>query len=219
MSLKAVFFDFDGTLVDSEIFFRDFWIEACKDNGFDLSNEEELYLRSLDHQLTEEYFHKLFGPSASYEKIYESRDRIRNETFKTKRFGLKEGALEALRFLHDELNIPCYVVSSSSLDYVIEHSTRLGIKDYFTDIISVRGEKRGKPFPYVYLRALEKAHLNKDEVIVIEDSPNGVRSAYNAGIRTIFVKDLSEADDEIREKSIYQLDNLNQLIDVLKKEI
>ena len=72
--------------------------------------------------------------------------------------------------------------------------------------------KRGKPFPDVYLSALERVHANKDEVIVFEDSPNGIRSAYNAGLKVIFIEDLSPYDEEIKSKTISQLKDIKEII-------
>ena len=57
---------------------------------------------------------------------------------------------------------------------------------------------------------------DKDEVLVLEDSPNGVTSAYNAGLKVIFIKDLSPKDEDIINKTIYQFENIKELIDVIK---
>jgi beta-phosphoglucomutase-like phosphatase (HAD superfamily) len=58
--------------------------------------------------------------------------------------------------------------------------------------------KRGKPFPDVYLFACRKLGLDPGECLAIEDSPNGVRSAYSAGVKVVMVPDLTGPTDELR---------------------
>ena len=217
-NIKCIFFDFDGVIIDSEPLYQRFWIEACLDNGYVLSKEQELTLRSQDHSITTKYFHDIFGPEASYEKIVERRKIRMNEYLKTHQIPAKMGAKEVFEYIKNNTNIQIAIVSSSSEDYVKYHASNNGLLQYIDKIVSVKNHvNRGKPYPDVYLKALEFMGIkNKDEVIVLEDSPNGVTSAYNAGLNVIFVKDLSTKDEDIIKKTIFQLDSLIELIDILK---
>ena len=219
MELKAIFFDFDGTLLNSEIFYQKFWIEASAFYGFKMEAKDHLNLRSLDRSLADQYLKERFGPTADYKLIHDKRVELMDEYLKTNRLELKEFAKETLQYINKELKIPCYIVSSSSKEYVESNCVNHDLMPYIKEIISVHGLKRGKPYPDVYLKALEIARLNKDEVVVVEDSPNGVRSAYAAGIKTIFIKDLSEADEEVKNKTIYQLDNIKELSQILRSDL
>ena len=75
--------------------------------------------------------------------------------------------------------------------------SRDDVQAYFDEIISVKEVPRGKPFPDVYLFACEKLGLRPEECLAIEDSPNGIRSAYRAGTRVVMVPDLTGPDEEL----------------------
>lgn len=210
--IKYLFFDFDGVLLNSEPYYQKYWIEACKENGFDLSKEEELILRSQDHEITRQYFLDKFGPEASYEKIHASRKRLMDEYLEHNHFYLKDGVKETLQYIKENTDLKLVIVSSSSEQYIEKHAGFNGIFQFFDEIISVRNVARGKPFPDVYLSALERVGANKEEVIVFEDSPNGIRSAFNAGLKVVFIEDLSPADQEIQNKTIHQLKKINEII-------
>lgn len=209
---KYLFFDFDGVLLNSEPYYQKYWIEACKENGFDLSIEDELTLRSQDHEITRKYFVDKFGPTADYEKIHASRKRLMNEYLEQNHFYLKDDVKEVLQYIKENTDYKIVVVSSSSKEYIAKHAGFSGIFDYFDEVISVRNVSRGKPFPDVYLKAIETVGANKEEVIVFEDSPNGVRSAYNAGLKVIFIEDLSSPNQEIRDKTIKQLKCIKEIM-------
>ena len=210
--------DFDGVIIDSEPLYQRFWIEACADEGFTLSKEQELTLRSQDHEITTRYFKELFGPTANYDSIVKHRKERMNEYLKTHQIPAKSGVKEAFEYIKNNTDIKIAIVSSSSEDYVKLHASNNDVLQYIDKIISVKNHvNRGKPYPDVYLKALEFMGVkDKDEVLVLEDSPNGVTSAYNAGLKVIFIKDLSPKDEDIIGKTIYQFENIKELIDVIK---
>ncbi|MCR5505967.1 MAG: HAD family phosphatase, partial [Bacilli bacterium] len=216
---KFIFFDFDGVIIDSEPLYQRFWIEACKVHGFDLSIEQELSLRSQDHAITTKYFIDTFGPEADYETIVKTRKELMNEYLKNTQIPVKSGVKEVFEYIKNNTDIRTAIVSSSSEDYVKHHASYNGVLSYIDKIVSVKNHvSRGKPYPDVYLKALEFTGAKKEEVIVLEDSPNGVTSAFNAGLRVIFIKDLSSADANIKKKTIYQLDNIKELIKIIQKD-
>ena len=167
--------------------------------------------------MTAEFFKKEFGENADYYKIVETRKKMMDEYLKGEIIPAKDGAFETLKYIKENTDYKIAIVSSSSITYVKEHSQENNILQFIDKIISVRGLPRGKPFPDVYLKALLEAGISKDEVVVFEDSPNGVRSAYNAGLRTIFIKDLTGPTKEIKEKTIYQLDKITEVINILNE--
>ena len=211
--LQYLFFDFDGVVINSEPLYQRFWIEACEENGFHLSIEQELNLRSRDHKLTEQYFKELFGEKANYDSIRKARTRRMDEYLKTHQIPLKKGIDEVFKYIKSHTDLKIAIVTSSSPDYVKLHAGYNNVLQYIDDIFSVRNVSRGKPFPDVYLKALEEAHANKEEVIVFEDSPNGVKSAFAAELKVIFMEDLSPADQAIKDMTIHQL---NKTIDIIK---
>ena len=91
---------------------------------------------------------------------------------------------------------------------------RLGIGQYFDSFVSVKEVQRGKPFPDVYLFACRKLGLEPGECLAIEDSPNGVRSAYGAGVKVVMVPDLTGPTDELRRMCLVA-DRIEEIMEYL----
>ena len=80
---------------------------------------------------------------------------------------------------------------------------RVGLYDYLDHIVSARQVAHGKPAPDVYLYACRQLHVQPQECYAVEDSPNGIHSAYSAGCKVFMVPDLTQPDAEL-EKFIYK---------------
>ena len=80
---------------------------------------------------------------------------------------------------------------------------RVGLYDYLDHIVSARQVAHGKPAPDVYLYACSQLHVQPQECYAVEDSPNGIHSAYSAGCKVFMVPDLTQPDAEL-EKFIYK---------------
>ena len=78
--------------------------------------------------------------------------------------------------------------------------------------------KRGKPDPDIYLEASKQLQLSPDECIALEDSPNGIKSAYSAGCHVIMIPDLSLPDSSLEKKLMTVCKSLDEGIVVLEKE-
>jgi HAD superfamily hydrolase (TIGR01509 family) len=103
-------------------------------------------------------------------------------------------------FLEKSKDLPVrkVIVTSSRPEEKMPALESLGIRQYFDSFVSVKEVKRGKPFPDVYLLACRKLGLDPGECLAVEDSPNGVRSAYDAGVKVVMVPDLTGPTDELR---------------------
>ena len=86
-----------------------------------------------------------------------------------------------------------------------------GIYEYFDEIVSAAGVERGKPAPDVYLAACRLLGEKPEDCVAVEDSPNGVRSAYDAGLRVIMVPDQTEPDEELKRLLYARVSSLLEL--------
>ena len=77
--------------------------------------------------------------------------------------------------------------------------------------------KKSKPEPDIFLEAASRIDSSPEECLVIEDSFNGIRAAYSAGIRAIMVPDLLEPDDEMKEKAWKILPSLVEVKELIEK--
>jgi len=207
----AVFFDFDGVIADSERLYQRFWSEAIREFGFVPKEEEILKLRSCNAILGKKIMEGVYGFPFPYSAIRQRRIELMNDYLKSHPLRLKSGAMNCLRFLK-ERGIEAYIVSSTPLGKLEEEISELSISEYIIKALSAKDARRGKPYPDVYLNALKAAKLSKEDVLVIEDSPNGIASAFAAGLSVAMVDDLDKADPIRKGQIIFEMNSLDELI-------
>ena len=193
---EVLFFDLDGTLIDTEPLYFRFWKEACRFYGFTLSDEQALSLRSRDRGSALEFFKKISGGALDYVKARTKRTELMNEYFKEHPIQLKAGVIEFLSSLKQQ-NKRLFIVTANTVERCKEIIEPLNLAQYFNGIISAKDVKRGKPFPDVYLKACDHVHQLPSKVVVFEDSPNGLKSASEAGCFTVMVEDMTPYIEEL----------------------
>lgn len=196
--VQAVIFDMDGTLIDTEKWLNLYWIQAAAEFGFDVKREHMLEIRSLAEKYAEPYLQELYGKEFSYRKVRGRRKELMRAHIARHGVEKKPGVDELLDYLRGN-GILTAVATATEQEFAEEYLRSLEIYDKFDCIISTAMVENGKPAPDVYLYACERLGKKPQDCLAVEDSPNGVRSAVDAGIRTIMVPDLSEPDDKTAE--------------------
>ena len=198
MRYKVVFLDVDGVLVDSEKVFNVCWRKAAEREGYQMTYEQALQLRSLDATLAKKLFLQWYGSEDAYPAIRASRKLIMAELISSEPLVAKDGVLYFLNTVGD-MSIKIAIVTSSPVSRIASYLASVGIDiSLFDKIITTEQVKRGKPFPDVYLFACNEMGCQPSECIAVEDSPNGVKSAHGAGCYTVMVPDLSPCTDDLR---------------------
>lgn len=216
MRIDAVIFDMDGTLIDTEKLNVRFWKEAGRYHGYDITDNDVLFIRSLDGKLVRKYFGDKFS-GFDFEAVREKRRELMNAYVDENGVELKPGVKEILAFLRSE-GIKTAVATASRKDHAQRYLKMTGILDYFTDVVYASSVENGKPAPDVYLLASGSIGEDPKNCIAVEDSPNGVRSAFSAGCRTVFIPDLTGADEELRSKSVV-FDDMFGLCDAIRNHL
>ena len=194
--IKGVIFDMDGLILDTEKLYQRFWKEASKECGYDMPQEIALKLRSLDKTLAKELLADFFGKDYSYEKVKKIRVKLMAEYVEKNGVEAKEGVRELVNYLKEN-GYKMAVATATNYERANLHLTLAGVRDCFENIICACDLEHGKPYPDVYLYACDKLGLKPEECVALEDSPNGVRSAYSAGCVPILVPDGENVDDEV----------------------
>lgn len=213
--VKAVIFDMDGVLIDTEKHYNAAWCEAARMAGFEnFQREHALMLRSCDARLASEMMKDIFGESFDYYAIREIRRILVAE--RLDKYGLekKPGIDDILAFLH-ERKIKAAVATATPIELTLQHLEKIGVRDQFDKIVSAKQVPNGKPAPDVYLFACEQIGESPSDCIAVEDSPNGIKSAYAAGCKPVMVPDLTQPDEEIRPILYAVVDTLADIKELL----
>lgn len=199
--IKAVIFDMDGLLLDTEKLLVRFWVQAANEMGFPMNREHALTLRSMHRSFAIPFLREQFGDKFDYAAVRSRRMELMRDWLADNPLELKSGAEELLSYLNRK-KIPAAVCTATDFERARDYLSRVGIFDYFNRIVCAAMVERGKPMPDIYLYAAAQLGLEPGECLALEDSPNGVRSAAGAGCVTVMVPDLTQPDGEL-EKLIY----------------
>ena len=213
--IKAVIFDMDGLMIDSERTTFNGYIEVMKKMNLTIS--EEFYKTLLGRQVhfAYEQFHKVYGEDFPIEDVIKDVHIYIGELFEKEGVPIKKGLVALLEYLKE--NNYKTIVATSSQRERMEHILSLaGVLDYFDDSICGNEVKNGKPNPEVFLKACEKIGVDPQEALVLEDSEAGIQAAHSADIPVICIPDMKYPALEYETLTTKILDSLDDVIDYLK---
>jgi sugar-phosphatase len=214
--IKAIIFDMDGLLVDSETVWSVAEDELFAARGLVISREARKEIVGLR---IDEFMSKLRA-------IYQLPESVPDLVAELEQRMLKKipelvkpqpGARELVAYV-TEKGIPCAIASSSPM-IIIEATVQAQRWDPpFSVRCSAEFEERGKPAPDVYLRAAERIGVAPTDCLALEDSPNGARAALAAGMLCYAVPDLTHSSAAaFNGITPHVFDNLHQVLDVVRK--
>lgn len=205
--IKAVIFDMDGLILDTEKLLVKYWVQAANEAGFPMQRVHALNIRSLARKFAIPYLQGLFGEEFDYVKIRSRRMELMAEHLKKTGLETKAGLRELLSYLKEN-NIPAAVATATDLQRTEAYLSEVGVLNFFDKIVCATMVESGKPKPDIYIYAAKQLGLDPSECMALEDSPNGVRSASSAGCVTVMVPDLTQPDDELLPLIFAKADSL-----------
>lgn len=196
-SFKAVVFDMDGVIFDSERAVMECWMILADKYG--LPNMERPYRACIgvNDASTRRIMLDEYGEDFPYEKYSREASTMYHEKYDGGRLPMKKGVFELLEFLHGH-GIRVALASSTKRTTVVNQLRDAGILKFFEVIVTGDMVERSKPFPDIFLKACEELGEKPSDCYAIEDSYNGIRSAHAGGLHPIMVPDLLPADEEMR---------------------
>jgi len=189
MVIRALIFDFDGLILDTETPDVHAWENIYAEYGFPFPLESWAQIIGGTGASTFNaavHLQSLLSDSLDLDDLQKRQNRISHSLVdeQTALPGVMDYLQDAKR-----LGLGLAIASSSSHSWVDTHAQRLGIFHYFDKVICADDVAPGrtKPNPDLFLKALDQLDVRKSEAIVFEDSPNGVRAAKSAGIIVVAV--------------------------------
>ena len=208
--IDTVIFDMDGTLIDTEKYYRICWPQALAAFGYHMTDEQALSMRSLGRPFAPARLKEMFGDEIDYHQVRNKRKELMEACLAREGIQLKPGAIELLTWLKEQ-GIRTAIATATDMERTNRYLEQLGLLQYFDTIISATMVKEGKPSPDIYLYACEQLGRKPQDCIAVEDSPNGAISAYRAGCKVVMVPDQTQPEEELREKLFACVENLTEI--------
>ena len=182
--IKAVVFDFDGLIIDTETV----WFDSFKEvlGRYDVEFPLEIFLPCVGTHGTiiNQYIEEKLGKNVS---VTEVRQQVREcHREKMDGIGIREGVRDYLQQAK-KLDLKIGLASSSSKEWIHGFLKKLDLFDYFDVIKTGDDAKKVKPDPALYLQCLDALNVSSNEVVAFEDSNNGARAAKAAGVTCVIV--------------------------------
>lgn len=216
--MKAIVFDMDGVLFDTEFVCLEGWVAVAEKNNLPGMREVFPKCIGLNNTDSEAVVKAAYGADFDY-------GAFRKQASEEFWGYIEKNGLPEKPYVHEILewlkasDYKVGLASSTKRTSVLECLQRAGILDYFEVIISGDMVEHSKPEPDIYLLACEKLGVEPGEAYAIEDSFNGIRSAYAAGMKPIMVPDMLDPDAEMLEKSVVVLKDLGEVQAWLENQI
>lgn len=214
MQIKGVIFDMDGVLLDTEKLYVRFWCEAANFYGYNMQKRHALAIRSLARPFAIERLKGFFGQDFDYYAVHHKRVELMDKYINEHGVETKPGALQTLQYLKAH-NYKIALATATNTERTERCLKQTGLYEYFDQILCASMVAKGKPEPDIYLKAAELLCLAPNECIAVEDSPNGVKSAYGAGCRVVMVPDLDLPDEDTEKMTCKVAKSLTELTEML----
>lgn len=199
--IRAVIFDMDGTLYDTEVVYGMAWTDAG------LTHEQYLQMIGRSQNVNDA---KLAEWGMDPVSVRSKRNAFITQWLGQHGLPVKSGAEKTLQWLKKQ-GIPAAVATSSPLTVAEKYLVASGFTAYFDKVLSGYMLEHSKPDPDIFLMAAEELGYDPSECMVVEDSYNGVRAGHSAGMLTVMIPDQIPADEEMHALADAVLDSLEQL--------
>lgn len=194
--IKGVIFDMDGLMFDTERLSTQGWIYCGKVLGINIDLDFINSFKGTGREYSCRLFKDRFGDFFDYEKARKIRTEFMLRYIEENGMPVKKGLIELLEFLKKN-NVKCAVATSTIRELAEIYFEKSDVKKYFDAFIYGNMVEKGKPEPDIFIKAIDELKINKEDCIIFEDSPAGIKAGYKAGIKVIAVADMIPLNKDI----------------------
>ena len=195
--MRAVIFDMDGLMFDTERVFVKAWDYAGEKLGLGPTGHMVFKTMGMNTEGCQRVWRENY-PNIDMDALWRYTREFVDNYYTQNKIAPKPGLYELLSYLKDK-GYRLAVASSTMREKVEKHLLEADVRQYFDVVIGGDMVERSKPEPDIYLRAASELGVSPDECYALEDSRNGLHSAHNAGCHVIHVPDLWQPDDEVKQ--------------------
>ncbi|NEP19441.1 MAG: HAD family phosphatase [Leptolyngbya sp. SIO4C1] len=211
-TFKAVIFDMDGLMFDSESVYHHAWQRAINGLGYRFDSQQYLSLVGQSNAEAERLMQQFFGEAFPFQQFRTDWTRYWQETVQAQPIPLKPGVLALLSLL-EQHQVPKAVGTSSTWPEA-ELTLKGGdVWQRFAHIVTVDQVAAGKPAPDIFLEAAQRLSVAPQDCLVLEDSNAGVSAATDAGMTVVMVPDLQSPSLTSQQSAHAIVDSLHVVYD------
>lgn len=214
--IKAIIFDMDGLMFDTEKLFEVLFFKVCDEHNFYCTREAFLSMVGVSAKTVKKLEKQFPGISEIMSEVQEKRKMFFFEYFKTPGSANKKG----LKELYDYAKTHGYkiaIASSSQREDIVKFIEHAGFVMNFDAIVSGYDGLPSKPAPDIFLKAAKILDVQAENCLVLEDSKFGTMAAYHAKMPHVFIQDMIAPDDEMKSYIDITCDSMLDVIDLLKE--
>ena len=213
--VSGIIFDMDGVLIDSERQSNEGWLWAAGQLGVDMPMWLIDSFKGAPAELCCKFFDAYYKGVIDYWEAKELRTQHVYKIRETEGIPVKKGVKDIFEYIRNN-GLKCAVATSTRRESAEKTLHEIGVWDYLDAVVYGDEVERGQPEPDIFLRAAKAIGVNPSEAVVVEDSINGIKAGYAAGMRVVHIPDTIAIDDDIRKLTYMVCDDLNGLIDVVE---
>jgi HAD superfamily hydrolase (TIGR01509 family) len=207
---RAVIFDMDGLLLDTETLWHEAETELFRRHGADFTWDDRMAVMGTSFEMTARHFADRLGrPAAEGNALVDEMIALMHERV-LRQVDARPGAVELVERLRQLDGVRLGLASNSPRFLVLDALASVGLTDAFETIVTSSDVERSKPAPDIYLRACADLGVEPADALALEDSASGVAAAKAAGLTCIAVPQYAETDVSAADRIV---DSLEELID------
>lgn len=216
MEIKAVLFDMDGLMVDTESLSTEAFINSAKAQGYNMTKEETLkvlgFTKANIYQFWIDYFQ---GTNVDGKKLVDDHYEYIENVLYTVGPEKMPYVEELLKYLREN-NYKIAVASSSDTADIKNNLEKTKLEKYIDEIASGAEVENGKPAPDVFLLAAKRLGVDPKDCLILEDSKAGIKAGKASGAMVFMVPDMYTVDKECEDTADRILTNLGEVIGILE---